>query len=166
MHAFFRAGTTTALFGTSHNRCKTFIAMMFRIALVGFIAVVNSVEDVGTAPAATDTFQVCSADNDGSCVSPDDQEVVTSATTLPTCIDLDEDIKCTDYATENACKDNPGYMAYNCAATCDTCAGPTVENDIVSAFITSTNSGMEQCSDDNYQCLEWAGMGECDANPK
>lgn len=134
------------------------ITMMFLIALVGFIAVVNSVEDIGTAPAATDTSQVCSADNDGSCVSPDDnQEAVTTSAALPTCIDLDEDNKCTDYATENACKDNPGYMAYKCAATCNTCAGPT--------FIMATN-GSEQCSDDNYQCLEWAGMGECDANPK
>jgi hypothetical protein len=98
-------------------------------------AVVNSIEDVGTSPAATDTSQVCSADNDGSCVSPEDDhpQVVTSATPLPTCLDLDENNKCTDYATnENACMNNPGYMTYKCAATCNTCNGPSVENSIVS----------------------------------
>jgi hypothetical protein len=134
-------------------------------------AVVNSIEDVGTSPAASDTTsQVCSADNDGSCVqSLDDPQ----ATPLPTCLDLDDDNKCADYATtENACMNNPGYMAYKCAATCNTCAGPSVENSIVSAFVTTTSSttnggsSEQQCSDDNYQCLEWAGMGECDANPK
>jgi hypothetical protein len=123
-------------------------------------AVVNSIEDVGTSPAATDTSQVCSADNDGSCVqSPKDD-----TTPLPTCLDLDDDNKCADYATtENACMNNPGYMTYKCAATCNTCNGPSVENSIVSAF---GGSSEQQCSDDNYQCLEWAGMGECDANPK
>jgi hypothetical protein len=135
--------------------------------LIIIAAVVNSIEDVGTSPAATDTSQVCSADNDGSCVqSPEDD-----TTPLPTCFDLDDDNKCNDYATnENACINNPGYMAYKCAATCNTCAGPSVENSIVSAFVTTTsattNGSSEQCSDDNYQCLEWAGMGECDANPK
>lgn len=145
------------------------------LAIFGFliaVVVVDSVEDVGTAPAAVDNSQVCSADNnDGSCAaSPDDPEadVNSSAATPPTCIDSDEDDKCADYAAENACMDNPGYMTYKCAATCNACAGPSVENTIVSAFVTtSTNNGSgEQCSDDNYQCLEWAGMGECDANPK
>ena len=140
--------------------------------LTAVAVVVNSVEDVGsTAPAAVDTSQVCSAD-DGSCASPPDDpkeaDVIISAATPPACVDSDEDDKCADYAAnENACTDNPGYMTYKCAATCNTCAGPSVENAIVSAFATtSANGSGESCSDDNYQCLEWAGMGECDANPK
>ncbi len=133
--------------------------------------VVNSAEDVGTSPAAVvDESRVCSAD-DGSCASsPDDPDVAISsaASTPPACVDIDEDDKCAIYAAENACADNPGYMTYKCAATCNTCAGPSAEDAVVSAFATTSanGSGEQQCGDDNYQCSEWAGMGECDANPK
>ena len=165
------------------SRLRYYIAMRFPIAppIFGLLAaaavVVNSAEDVGTTPAAAVVdSRVCSADdNGGSCASPPDDpkeaDVIISAahTPTPTCNDSDEDDKCADYAAnENACTDNPGYMTYKCAATCNTCAGPSVENAVVSAFATTSanGSGEQQCGDDNYQCSEWAGRGECDANPK
>ena len=148
--------------------------------LTAVAVIVNSAEDVGTAPAAAvDYSRVCSAD-DGSCASsPDDPDVIISSATAtpPACIDSDEDDKCAYYASnENACVDNPGYMTYKCAATCNACAqGPSLENNaVVSAFVTTTTTsandgsggGEPPCGDDNYQCSEWAGMGECDANPR
>ena len=151
------------------------------LAIFGLLAaaavVVNSAEDnVGTSPAAAVVdSRVCSADDGGGCASsPDDPtDVAISSfaayTPTPACIDVDVDDKCAYYAAnENACADNPGYMAHKCAATCDACDGPSAEDAVVISALASANGGGDggPCGDDNYQCSEWAGMGECDANPK
>ena len=139
--------------------------------LTAAAVVVNSAEDVGTSPAAAvDDSRVCSADDGGCASSPDDPDVAISsaASTPPACVDIDEDDKCAIYAAENACADNPGYMAHKCAATCDACDGPSAEDAVVISALASAYGGGDggPCGDDNYQCSEWAGMGECDANPK
>lgn len=150
------------------------------LAIFGLLAaaavVVNSAEDnVGTSPAAAVVdSRVCSADDGGGCASspddPKDDVAIPSAASTPTpaCIDVDVDDKCAYYAAENACADNPGYMAHKCAATCDACDGPSAEDAVVISALASANGGGDggPCGDDNYQCSEWAGMGECDANPK
>ncbi|KAL7527106.1 hypothetical protein ACHAXR_001807, partial [Thalassiosira sp. AJA248-18] len=95
------------------------------------IRVVNTIDAAGPARVCT------AADYDsGSCTEPKK-----SGDTVE-CLDRDE--KCAEYAQLGGCKDNPGYMTYNCAMTCNACNRP--------------------CTDDHYRCLEWAGMGECDAN--
>ena len=139
--------------------------------LTAAAVVVNSAEDVGTSPAAAvDDSRVCSADDGGCASSPDDPDVAISsaASTPPACVDIDEDDKCAIYAAENACADNPGYMTHKCAATCDACDGPSAEDAVEISAFTSAYGGGDggPCGDDNYQCSEWAGMGECDANPK
>ena len=76
---------------------------------------------------------------------------------------IDKDNKCATYATEGACKENPGYMTHYCAVSCDTCDA-VVEAAKAAEFIEKgVNS--KACMDDDYRCLEWSGMGECDANP-
>jgi len=108
---------------------------------------------VVSGASATDdaSAQVCSAsDAEGNCKQDDEVEAAC----------LDKDDKCAAYVEEGACKDNPGYMTHNCAASCKTC----------DAVLESTKAAefdalARPCKDDNYQCLEWAGMGECDINP-
>lgn len=76
---------------------------------------------------------------------------------------IDEDEKCPTYAEAGACTDNPGYMTYHCAVSCNTCQD-VLDSQQVSQFVTEgTNS--KPCMDDHYSCLDWAGMGECDNNP-
>lgn len=77
------------------------------------------------------------------------------------CTDNDE--KCSTYAASGACTDNPGYMTYHCASSCDTCE--TVKEVQKAAQFVKEGTNSKPCMDDNYECLEWAGMGECDANP-
>jgi predicted metal-binding protein len=118
---------------------------------------------VNCASAADDSSsaarEVCStsdADGTATCNRQDDVVVVDGggvrdAVVTSSCIDLDP--KCPSYEAEGACKSNPGYMTHYCARTC----GYACDNGI---------DATPKCKDDNYQCLEWAGMGECDINPR
>ena len=76
---------------------------------------------------------------------------------------IDKDDKCPTYAEANACIDNPGYMTYHCAASCNTCEA--VRDAERAAQFVKEGTVSSPCMDDHYQCSEWAGMGECDNNP-
>jgi hypothetical protein len=52
-------------------------------------------------------------------------------------------------------------MTYHCPKSCDTCE--LVKKAAQAAEFAQ--DGGTVCTDDHYQCSEWAGMGECDANP-
>ncbi len=76
---------------------------------------------------------------------------------------IDEDENCPTYAESGACTDNPGYMTYHCAVSCNTCQAVMDAQRAAQFVAEGTNS--KPCTDDHYSCLEWAGMGECDNNP-
>ena len=79
-----------------------------------------------------------------------------------TCEDVDE--KCVEYAKDGACTDNLGYMKYNCPISCDTCKA--VLHAAKAAEFVDKDTFSKPCMDEDYRCMEWAGMGECDNNPK
>lgn len=74
----------------------------------------------------------------------------------------DDDESCTLYANQGACASNPGFMQFHCPKSCNTCAD--VKKAMEAAEFVQDGDGTV-CTDDHYQCSEWAGMGECDANP-
>ncbi len=76
---------------------------------------------------------------------------------------IDEDEKCPTYAESGACTDNPGYMTFHCAVSCNTCQA-VMDAQRAAQFVTE-GANSKPCMDDHYSCLEWAGMGECDNNP-
>ena len=114
---------------------------------------------VNCATAADDSSSsargICStSDADGTAVCNRRDDVVEGAGDVvasSSCIDHDP--KCPSYEAEGACKSNPGYMAHYCARTCGNACDDGIDE-------------TTECADDNYQCLEWAGMGECDVNPR
>ena len=55
-----------------------------------------------------------------------------------------------------------GFMTYHCPKSCNTCSA--VKRAQEAAEFVEDGDG-KPCMDDHYQCSEWAGMGECDANP-
>ncbi|KAL7529512.1 hypothetical protein ACHAXR_003009 [Thalassiosira sp. AJA248-18] len=136
--------------------------------LVVFLSIIAASNSVISA-------QVCTAADyaDGSCTEPkksgndsgddgedwDDDEYEEDVQMVE-CLDKDE--KCAEYAELGACEDNPGYMTYHCAVTCNTCDA-VVEGHKAAEFIEE-GIVSSPCMDDDYRCLEWAGMGECDAN--
>jgi hypothetical protein len=79
----------------------------------------------------------------------------------PPCPDKDE--KCAAYATSGACEYNRGYMTHNCASSCGTC--DSVVEAAEAAEFADGGALAVPCMDDHYQCMEWAGMGECEKNP-
>ncbi len=72
---------------------------------------------------------------------------------------------CTLYAKSGGCVTNPGYMTYNCASTCGTC---DVVDDAErgAEFADKDGGNTGPCMDDEYECKEWAGTGECEVNPE
>ena len=80
------------------------------------------------------------------------------------CADKDE--KCASYASSGACASNPGYMTHNCASSCDTC-DMVIHAATVAKFAIDVDKDVvaRPCMDDEYECVEWAGMGECEDNP-
>ena len=75
----------------------------------------------------------------------------------------DKDEKCAAYAASGACESNRGYMTHNCASSCGTCDS-VVEAAKAAEFADGGELAVP-CMDDHYQCMEWAGMGECEKNP-
>lgn len=76
----------------------------------------------------------------------------------------DEDEKCPTYAESGGCTDNPGYMTYHCALSCNTCQA-VLDAQKAAEFVAEGTQNTKPCMDDHYSCSEWAGMGECDINP-
>jgi len=54
-------------------------------------------------------------------------------------------------------------MKHYCAETCNTC--DAIYEAAKAAEFVEKGEFNEACKDYDYRCLEWAGMGECDANP-
>jgi len=102
-----------------------------------------------------------SGDDDGEHWSGDDEHYDDDDDHGMECVD--EDDKCATYAEDGACELNPGYMTHYCAASCDTC--DAVIAAAKAAEFVDEKDFSEACKDDDYRCAEWAGMGECDANP-
>ena len=90
----------------------------------------------------------------------DDSELESNATlpnassTNSTCIN--NDARCTEWAAENQCTINPGYMLINCRLSCQVCSS---ESDEQESQTPST------CFDLNDRCAEWAANDECSNNP-
>jgi hypothetical protein len=73
------------------------------------------------------------------------------------CTDKHEN--CATWAAAGDCTGEPaGYVSSYCPWSCNTC-------DYLIAAKEKYQAGHDICKDDHYQCSEWAGMGECDANP-
>ena len=150
-----------------------------------FIIAITSYNAIATGPAADQ--QECSAETPGECTQQVEEEVVDNSNGFVfreieedssddesssdddgdvglkvTCQDVDE--KCVEYAKDGACTDNVGYMKYNCPISCDTCEA--VLHAAKAAEFVDEKTFSKPCMDEDYRCMEWAGMGECDNNPK
>ena len=86
--------------------------------------------------------QVCSSESD-------EQESQTPST----CFDLND--RCAEWAANDECSNNPGYMLDNCRLSCDVCEDETIDDDVLVSL----------CDDDNDRCEEWAANDECTRNP-
>ena len=104
-----------------------------------------------------------SEDNETQSPSPSISEKDTLAPSDPSCIDANDACeelsdtgecsrtKCSVWALENECVNNPNYMNVNCKKSCGLCDG----------------SGPIEgpCVDENERCGEWASENECINNP-
>ena len=72
----------------------------------------------------------------------------------------DRDPNCKTLSASGECDKNPGFMKYECAVSCGTCA----EFDAAyEALREGTGDG--PCTDKYVECMGWAAMGECGFNP-
>jgi hypothetical protein len=72
----------------------------------------------------------------------------------------DDEVDCPTLASTGECEKNPAFMKYRCALSCNTC------DDFTSAYTTMRESGgMGPCTDNEFECKNWAAMGECGYNP-
>ena len=90
--------------------------------------------------AAANPRETCSAEFPGSCDGDPADD----------CNDYHD--SCRSWADEGGCEQSYGYMKYHCPLSCGTCG--EIERD-----------DGTPCRDDEYRCVEWAGMGECNENP-
>lgn len=149
------------------------MSMRLPLVLLALILSITSPSCYATdRPAAKQGDEVCTAKDyeDGTCSqnTQDDEEFVFGGGVeddiiVPdrSCQDTDE--KCPTYAKEGACTKNPGYMTHHCASSCNTCAA--IRTAAKATEFADKTAVTGPCMDDDYRCLEWAGMGECDANP-
>ena len=154
--------------------CHLSTMRLFLLTLVLIAA--TSYDVYATGPAADQQEQVCTASDyeDGTCTTQDqttnghnieeedDDEDWDGDDLKINCKDIDD--KCTTLKEEGACQDNPGYMTHNCPVSCKTCKA-VLEAAKAAEFVDKKEFS-KPCMDDDSRCLEWAGMGECDANPK
>ncbi len=75
----------------------------------------------------------------------------------------DKEPNCPTWASNGDCDSLPGYMTHHCAASCNSC-------DVLSAAardkeFAEKGTNTDPCKDDHHECVTWAGMSECDANP-
>ena len=138
------------------------------LALMGSIATLAApIAEEAAAESVTIEEKTCSAvDADGLCVeveTTDDQannEVVHEYTHTYNFECTDKHENCATWAAAGDCTGEPaGYVSSYCPKSCNTC-------DYLVAAKEKYQAGHDICKDDHYKCAEWAGMGECDANPK
>jgi len=107
---------------------------------------------------ATDGVETCSAEEyaSGTCRS-------SPAAGAGGCIDQNE--SCPKWAKGGGCESSENYMKYHCTKSCDTCRSVSEEKRTAKLAAKDGGSNAAPCRDTHYQCVEWAGMGECDDNP-
>ncbi|XP_028404131.1 uncharacterized protein LOC114526809 [Dendronephthya gigantea] len=93
----------------------------------------------------------------GVCTTPE----AAKTTPLPKTTQLpekckDDNTNCQQWAKDNQCSDNPGYMHLNCRVSCGLCTPPKT---------TKTTQLPEICKDDNSNCQQWAKDNQCSDNP-
>ena len=76
----------------------------------------------------------------------------------PPCID--DNNRCAEWAADNQCSANPGYMLENCKLSCSFCQSEE-DNDEDNYELPPT----PPCIDDNNRCAEWAADNQCSSNP-
>mmetsp|Transcript_20650 Transcript_20650/g.29573 ORF Transcript_20650/g.29573 Transcript_20650/m.29573 type:complete len:507 (-) Transcript_20650:1616-3136(-) len=126
------------------------------ITLMGIAALASPI--VEEAAASVIEEKTCSAvDADGTCVEEENDEVQ-EFTEKYNFECTDKHKNCATWATAGDCTgESSGYVSAYCPKSCNTC------DDL--AAKASSNADIDICKDDHYQCAEWSGMGECDANP-
>eukprot|EP00581_Thalassiosira_minuscula_P016868 CAMPEP_0183730882 /NCGR_PEP_ID=MMETSP0737-20130205/33763_1 /TAXON_ID=385413 /ORGANISM="Thalassiosira miniscula, Strain CCMP1093" /LENGTH=517 /DNA_ID=CAMNT_0025963473 /DNA_START=62 /DNA_END=1612 /DNA_ORIENTATION=+ len=152
-------------------------AMRFLLALFVIVALsIGTVSGVHAHAAdADETQQSCVAtEHAGECTHRPDEQIAeghgdddegidegheneVEAEEFTKCVDEDE--HCATYAQDGACADNPAYMTYRCAASCNTC------DVLEEAEKKAELMNRKPCMDDDLRCLEKAGRGDCEANP-
>ena len=71
---------------------------------------------------------------------------------------VDNKRKCASWSEEGECAKNYGFMKYACPYSCDMC-------DEFESSMEKVDAGEDLCIDKEYECKEWAAMGECAHNP-
>ena len=62
----------------------------------------------------------------------------------------DDEPDCKEWAREQHCKENPGYMHVHCRRSCNRCAGVSIVD--------------RNCADKSNFCGQWAAVGECESS--
>jgi prolyl 4-hydroxylase len=145
----------------------TAVKALALISLIGIVAHASPV--VEEAAAASIVEKTCSAvDADGTCVennaleenNEEEEEEIHEYTHKFNFECIDKHENCPTWAAAGDCTGEPaGYVSAYCPKSCNTC------NELA-AKASSNIPAYDVCKDDHYQCSEWSGMGECDANPK
>ncbi|KAL7551990.1 hypothetical protein ACHAWF_015200 [Thalassiosira exigua] len=150
-----RRGRPPSSLGSSGARFPAASLLLLVVLLLVLAVPPSLAADVETCAAADRADGAC-ADADGSDPSPDGGDGGSSE-----CRDVDP--KCETYASDGACDENPGYMTHKCPAACGTCGA--VRDAAKAAEVVRSGAFGEPCADDDFRCLDWATMGECDNNP-
>jgi len=69
---------------------------------------------------------------------------------------VDDNDRCTEWAADDQCSSNPGYMLENCKLSCNDCQNVEGNNQLPTTL---------SCIDDNNRCAEWAADDQCSSNP-
>jgi len=69
---------------------------------------------------------------------------------------VDDNDRCTEWAADDQCSSNPGYMLENCKLSCNDCQSVEGNNQLPTTL---------SCIDDNNRCAEWAADDQCSSNP-
>ena len=89
-----------------------------------------------------------------------DNEPTAAAHGLAGCADRDD--SCGAWAESGECETNPVFMNSHCNASCGACGDSSRKK---AAPPRHKGSLVGKCRDDNSNCANWAGAGECDSNP-
>ena len=102
------------------------------------------------------------------CHSKEDSKNVLPPHTLDGSLCVDKHRKCTRWASQGECQDNPEYMLSHCPNACQTCfAEETNKRQMTNNDPTVDRDQQDSaCQDHNKRCPLWAELGECIANPK
>ncbi|KAL7538279.1 hypothetical protein ACHAXR_008444 [Thalassiosira sp. AJA248-18] len=151
-HACATSASRTMRTMTYHS-AAVITALLLLLLILDDVGAVDPVEDY-LCSVGPDGEQVCETvyfepdiyDN-----PPDDGDEEDLLAVIE-CTDLDPE--CETLAESGACDDNPGFMKYECAVSCNTCSE-----------FDAAYAGSGPCTDKYVECKNWAAMGECGFNP-